>query len=608
MSAPPPGRKVRRRYRVPAAGRTPPRILGRLLVEREAIEEDELRAALEEQARTGRRIGTILVERQATDRETVARALADQLSLEYEPPPLRPSPEALAAVRPELLDSRDVIPLAVSRRILRLAMADPLDVATVDDVRFHTGLRVEPVVATREAVRAATSGVAEGDLEKLLRELPAALPDVPDDDREALEAVARSTPVVRLVEHLLHRAAGERASDVHVEGAPRAVRVRYRIDGLLRRVTELPEGSHAPILSRLKVVAGLDIAVKRKPQDGSFRFRHRDRELVIRLSTLPTSDGEKAVLRILDSTRVPEDVGGLGLSPQDLATLRRLLQSGQGVILAAGPTGSGKSSTLFGALAELDRDVLNVVTLEDPVEYRLPGVSQVQVDPRAGLSFPAALRSVLRQDPDVVMVGEIRDRETAEIAMSAAVTGHLVLSTIHTTDAPGAVTRLVNMGVPRYLVAGGLAGVVSQRLVRRLCRTCLGRDPDCGDCPDGYRGRTGIFQVLPLTDPLREAVIRGAPTGDVRRLARGAGMRTLREDARRKVAEGITSVHEISRVMGGGAGSALPCRECGCDVPAGADGCPRCGRRHVLRCTCGKRLEDPWRFCPWCLRPRSPPA
>jgi general secretion pathway protein E len=274
------------------------------------------------------------------------------------------------------------------------------------------------------------------------------------------------------------------------------------------------------------------------------------------------------------------------------------------VILAAGPTGSGKSSTLYGALQEVDRRALNVVTLEDPVEYRLPGVNQVQVEPRAGLTFPAALRSVLRQDPDVVMVGEIRDRETAEIAMAAAVTGHLVLSTIHTNDAPGAITRLLNMGVPPYLVAGGLAGVVAQRLVRRVCPACRGRSGEgCERCRGGYAGRTGVFQVLVMTDALRDEVVREAGTATLRRLAEEAGMASLVDDARRKVAEGVTTPHEVGRVLQSDPGSALPCKGCGGDVPAGALACPGCGRVRVPRCACAQTLQPGWRYCPWCLRP-----
>jgi type II secretory ATPase GspE/PulE/Tfp pilus assembly ATPase PilB-like protein len=273
------------------------------------------------------------------------------------------------------------------------------------------------------------------------------------------------------------------------------------------------------------------------------------------------------------------------------------------VLLATGPTGSGKSSTLHSALREVDRGRLNVVTLEDPIEYRLPGLSQVQVDVRAGLTFPSALRSVLRQDPDVIMVGEIRDQETAEIAMTAAVTGHLVLSTLHTTDAPGAVSRLVDMGVPPFLVAGGLAGVVAQRLVRTVCRACGGRGGGgCSRCHDGYAGRTGVFQVLVMTDGMRDEVVRGGSVGALRRLAEEAGMGSLADDARRKVAEGETTPHEVARVLRDDPGATLPCRSCGSAVPAGAEGCPACGRACAHRCACGRLLGSDWRFCAWCLR------
>lgn len=590
------------RTRRPPAG-SEPRILGRLLVERGSVDEEELRDALAEQRESGRRLGEILVSRGASDEESVARSLADQLNLPYVPPPLRPDTEALELVRPELARSRRVVPLSLTGRTIRLAMADPLDLEAVDDIRFRTGRRVDPVVATRDAVRRSLDGLEDDDLGELLQELPGRLPELRDEDREALEAAARSAPVVRLVDYLLRRAVREGASDVHVERTRGALRIRLRTDGVLRSVAELPPASHPPVLSRLKIAAGLDISVKRRPQDGSFSIHHDDRELSVRLSTLPSVDGEKAVLRILDPRRVPRGLDGLGLAPDDLVGLRHLLQAGQGVVLASGPTGSGKSSTLFGALAELDREALNVVTLEDPVEYRLDGVSQIQVDRRAGLGFPAALRSILRQDPDVVMVGEIRDRETAEIAMAAAVTGHLVLSTIHTTDAPGAVTRLVNMGVPPYLVAGGLTGVVAQRLVRRLCATCRGRDPSCPRCPDGYRGRTGIFQVLVMTDALREEIVRGGSVTSLRRLAREMGMRRLVEDARRKIAEGLTSPHEVARSVQSDPGAAFPCDGCGYDVPASAAGCPRCGRSRRATCGCGARLERDWRFCPRCLRP-----
>jgi type II secretory ATPase GspE/PulE/Tfp pilus assembly ATPase PilB-like protein len=407
---------------------------------------------------------------------------------------------------------------------------------------------------------------------------------------------------VRLVDRLLHEAVDAGASDVHVEPTAADVVVRFRVDGVMREAYRLPVGARAAVVSRLKIMGGLDIAVRRRPQDGGLVLRRDAGDLPVRLSTLPGRDGEKAVLRLLDPGRAPSGLDELGLAPDDRTRLRGLLAAGQGVVLAAGPTGSGKSSTLQAALREVDRTRLNVVTLEDPVEYRIPGVTHVQVEPRSGLGFPEALRAVLRQDPDVIMVGEIRDRETAEIAMAAAVTGHLVLSTVHTTDAPGAVTRLLHMGVPAYLVAGGLTGVVAQRLVRTLCSACRGRGDACGRCRDGFTGRTGVFQVLVVDDALRDAVVADASATALRRRAREAGMGTLADDARRKVAEGITTPLEAGRVLRTDPGAVMPCTSCGGAVPSGAPACPGCGAVRTPSCSCGVRLEPGWRYCPWCVR------
>jgi type II secretory ATPase GspE/PulE/Tfp pilus assembly ATPase PilB-like protein len=390
---------------------------------------------------------------------------------------------------------------------------------------------------------------------------------------------------------------------VHIESGPHGLEVRFRIDGVLRKRLTLPAASHRPVVSRIKVMANMDISVKRRPQDGGLTFRPRGVELRLRVSTLPVEGGEKVVVRILDPSGAPRTLDALGLSDRDAQLLRQLGSAGQGVILAAGPTGSGKSSSLFAALAELNREGLNIVTLEDPVEYTLPGINQVQVNPRAGLTFPSALRAILRQDPDVVMVGEIRDRETAEIAMTAAVTGHLVMSSLHTIDAPGAIARLLDMGVPPFLVAGGLTGVVAQRLLRRVCRACRGRDHEnCHACVDGLRGRIGVFQVLTIDDAMREEIIRGASISSLRRLARARGMITLAEDARRQVAQGMTTPHEVARVIHGDPGAALPCTGCGMDIPSDAIACPRCGRRRRKVCPCGRWTQSGWRFCPWCLR------
>jgi type IV pilus assembly protein PilB len=589
---------------LPMIAAATPRILGRLLVSDRLLSEVDLSRALEAQRGSGKRLGEILLSLRLIDESALARSLATQLSLPYQEPPLPFDPAATALVRVELARGRAVLPLAITPRRLRLAMADPLDLATVDDVRFQTGRTVEPVVATATAVADGLDRAYGGRIDALLDALPRNDAQERESDERELEAAARSAPVVRLVDHVLERAVDQDASDIHIEEHGGDVRVRYRLDGLLQEAMEIPRSARQAVLSRIKIMAGMDIAVKRRPQDGGLALAREGRKLTLRVSTLPVNGGEKAVCRILDPLKAPSDLGRLGLAAHDLRRVRAVIKGGQGVLLAAGPTGSGKSSTLYGALQEVDRTTLNVVTLEDPIEYRLAGANQVQVDPRAGLTFPAALRSVLRQDPDVIMVGEIRDRETAEIAMAAAVTGHLVLSTIHTTDAPGAIARLINMGVPPFLVAGGLAGVVAQRLVRKVCSACSGRKSEgCERCRGGYSGRTGVFQVLVITDAMRDEVVGSASTATLRRLAEEGGMGSLVDDARRKVAEGITTPHEAGRVLQSDPGAALPCTACGAETPAGAMACPHCGVVRARRCACGGALQPTWRYCAWCLRP-----
>jgi type IV pilus assembly protein PilB len=580
------------------------RLLGALLLKATRLTPERLEEALIAQEGSPRRIGEILVERGWVAPAELAAALAEQLNLPVSADPLEPQPAALQLLPQELARRLRVVPLRVTRRTLALAMADPLDLATAEDVRFRTGRRVEVEVASESAVLRCLEGAYGSDLERLVADLEAGGGD-PEagGDQDTLERVAAAAPVVQLVDGLLTEAGDAGASDLHLEPSASGLGVRLRVDGVLRSIRTLPPRVHPVVVSRLKILSGMDIAVRRRPQDGGFRFPLGNRSAALRVSTLPSDRGEKVVVRILEPDSAPESLDRLGMSGPDLARVRRVISSGQGVLLATGPTGSGKSSTLQAALREVDRVRLNVTTLEDPVEYPVPGATQVQMDPRSGLTFPAALRAVLRQDPDVVMVGEIRDVETAEIAMAAAVTGHLVLSTLHTTDAPSALTRLLHMGVPPYLVAAGVSGVVAQRLVRTLCSRC-GGDPriQCSGCRDGYRGRTGIFQVLVMTDALREAVVRGASTPTLRRLAREAGMGFLADDARRQVAEARTSPHEVSRVVHGDPGAAIPCTGCGSEVPPEASGCPWCGERQRWECRCGQRLESGWRYCPGCLR------
>jgi len=508
-----------------------------------------VRRALAQQPGTALRLGELLVRHGDADPEAVARALAGQLHLPYLAPPLAPTRDVVRLIDPDMARRRALLPLEVRNRRVRVAMADPLDQGAISDLEFRLGSRVDPVVVSPQALARALTASVGGALSDLIEQLPST-PTVGAREALTLERQARARPVVQLVDHILEEAIHAGASDIHVQEEHTGLDVRYRVDGILRTAMTLPPESRGAVLSRLKIMAGMDIAEKRRPQDGGFLIKHRTGALTCRASTLPAERGEKAVLRLLNAVDAPSGLDDVGLCARDMATVRGLLQAGQGLILLAGPTGSGKSTTLFAALSEVDRGRLNVVTLEDPIEYRVPGVTHVQVNRAVGHSFPGLLRHVLRQDPDVIMVGEIRDPETARIATAAAVTGHLVLSTIHTLDAPSAVTRLLQMDVPRYLVAGGLSGVVAQRLVRRRCGHCGGVEAGCARCVGGYRGRSGVFQVLRVTDALRLAISDGASLEALRSLAKREGTRTLLEDAQRKIAEGDSSPHEVARVLG----------------------------------------------------------
>ncbi|MGH7449170.1 MAG: GspE/PulE family protein, partial [Longimicrobiales bacterium] len=414
--------------------------LGQMLIASGAITADDLEPALAEQARTGERLGVVLVRRGA-DAEHVSRILARQLRLPHASAPLQTDAAALKLVDRALATRLRVVPLSLTERGLRVAMADPLDMAAVDDLRFRTGRRIEPCVATPNAVEAAlVAAYSAHAVSDVLTKLPGARDDEPTRDVspemvDSLRRASEAPPVIALVDLMLAQAVQQRASDVHIEPAGTTMRVRARVDGVLREVMVLPPHSRGAVISRIKVMAGLDISVKRRPQDGRTAVQIQGRELALRVSTLPTHGGEKVVMRLLDSSDAGQRLDQLGMSAELHAGIARLLARSHGVLLVTGPTGSGKTTTLYAALAALDRECRNLITLEDPVEYRLQGLTQVQVHRKAGLGFPAALRAVLRQDPDVIMVGELRDRETVEIALAAALTGHLVLSTLHTNDA-----------------------------------------------------------------------------------------------------------------------------------------------------------------------------
>jgi len=615
---------------VPVAEATP-RVLGRLLVGAGAISEAELAAALDEQTRTRERLGEVLVRRGA-DPEQIARAMALQLRLPYLEPPLRPEPAALRLVDRVLAVRLRVLPITQDERMLRVAMADPLNSAALDDLRFQTARRVEAAVALPDAVddalRVAYGPAAVQALLGRLAQRPAAKEAEPESaDVNELRRASEAPPIVALVDLVVTRAVELGASDVHIEPMGQVLRVRVRVDGELRPMLELPADARAPVVSRIKIMAGLDIAVKRQPQDGRGLLHACGRDMGLRVSTLPTETGEKVVLRLLDPRNAGLRMEELGLGGTTRERLDRLLRRRHGVLLVTGPTGSGKTTTLYAALAGFDRERLNVVTLEDPVEYRLQGVTQVQVHKRAGLGFATALRSVLRQDPDVVMVGEMRDRETAEVAMAAALTGHFVLSTLHTNDAAGAVTRLLDLGAPAYLSAAGLAGVLAQRLARRLCRYCRAeRTPEpgllesiganasagfravgCARCGGtGYSGRIAVAELLLVDARIRDLILRGAPSDGIRQAAGETGMVPMGMDALDKVANGETSLEEVAPLLGLLAEENPACPRCGVPARASFMACVACGLKLREACGCGQTLADGWQFCPACARPRSP--
>ena len=520
------------------------RVIGQLLLAAQHITDEQLAAALREQRTTRERLGDILVKQGVAPR-CIAQALACQLRLAYMDPPLQPESAAIQLVDRATAERLRIIPLTVREKHLRVAMVDPLDMAAVDDLQFRTGKRVEPVVAEPAAVESALASY-EPALSALLERIPIRAQSIDSDDE--LRRASEAPPVVAVVDHILNSAVRVGASDIHIEPAADAVMVRGRVDGALRELLTLPRHTLPAIVSRIKVMAALDISIKRRPQDGRTTFRTAGRETHARVSTLPANGAEKVVLRLLDGMQRFAGLSELGMSETTLHHVRRMLGHPHGVILVTGPTGSGKSTTLYAALCELDRHTRNIITLEDPVEYKLKGITQVQVDRRAGLSFPRVLRAVLRQDPDVIMVGEMRDRETVEVALAAAMTGHLVLSTLHTNDAPSAITRLLDMGAQPYLIAATVIGVVAQRLVRRTCRSCGGTG--CGDCAGaGYRGRIGIYEAMPVGAALRTLIARRATADQLRNLARSNGMESLADDAGAKVATALTTPTEAAPLL-----------------------------------------------------------
>jgi general secretion pathway protein E len=552
------------------------RPLGELLVDDGLVTADVVARALERVRTTGERIGEALVAMGVASMEDILKAVARQQSLPYlgrdELPSALP---VLKNLSPKYLRQYSVCPVSVEGGLLTVATADPTNPVVIDDLRQATGLSVKLVVSPPEAIVEAIDRTYQGtatQLQRIVEGMDDERTGEADEDVNHLRDMAFEAPVVRLVNLLVENAIAAEASDIHIEPFEDTLRIRYRIDGILFDQEAPPRRLQAAVTSRIKIMAEMNIAERRLPQDGRIRVTLHGRRVDIRVSTMPTVHGESIVMRLLDRSSVFYPLERLGFAPQMLARFDRLIRLPHGIVLVTGPTGSGKTTTLYASLDKINSADLKIITVEDPVEYQLKGVNQIPVKSKIGLTFATGLRHIVRQDPDVILVGEIRDLETAEIAIQAALTGHLVFSTLHTNDAPGAITRLQDMGVEPYLVASVLEGVLAQRLVRRICGACrvpdttphaelralgvdsgpgetLFRGKGCEECRGtGYRGRTGIYELFPINEEARSLVIRRASSRDIRRQAVEDGMITLRLDGWAKAREGVTTVEEVLRV------------------------------------------------------------
>ena len=552
--------------------------LGQILVKSGVIDEDGLNYALKHSSTTGKRVGEALVDIGLANDATVAKAVAQQMGLHYIDLMEVQCDDDVATLIPEEMARRyKAIAVEKAGSRLRVAMADPLNVVAIDDLRMATNLEIEPLMALESQVLEIINQTyrLEEVVEKTLREV--STEKVPETIGPVSGPVEAEAPIVRLVNTIITQAVRQQASDVHIDPQETEVRVRFRVDGVLSDFMRLPKRVVGSVISRIKVMASMDIGERRLPQDGRCTMLVEGRDVDLRVATMPTVHGEKATIRILDKSAALLRIDSLGMDEKDLERFRAMTHQPYGMVLVTGPTGSGKTTTLYAALVDITDAEKHIITMEDPVEYHLKGINQISVNRKAGLVFAAGLRSILRLDPDIILVGEIRDGETAEIAVQSALTGHLVLSTLHTNDASGALTRLVEMGVEPFLVASSVIGVMAQRLVRKVCPHCaepqavpeqfleaiLNNSASISNVKDGrfvkakgcircsntgYKGRLAITEVLTVTDEVRTAVLERKSSSEIEAIARSQGMATLLESGVMKAMESLTTIEEVLRV------------------------------------------------------------
>jgi type IV pilus assembly protein PilB len=546
--------------------------IGDLLLEYNYITQKQLENALEAQKEMDMRLGQVLIELGYISEEELTDALEIQLNI----PRVKLNNYLLNThlsqyVSENIARRHHAVPYEIEGETLKVAIQDPTDLVAIENIEVNSGMKVEIAIATQSEIMRAINQIyslVDSDTTEIFDSLDQYNEINSEPEIDQLRQMVEDAPIVRLTNLIITQAIQKEASDIHIEPLKNTLRVRYRVDGILHEELTVPKHSQAALISRLKIIADLDITKRRIPQDGRVQMTFKSMQIDMRVSTLPTIYGEKVVIRLLNKDDSLLNIERLGFKPQNKERFDRLIKKPYGILLATGPTGSGKSTTLFAALNEINSPTKNIVTIEDPVEYQLEGVNQVQANNAAGLTFAKTLRSILRQDPDIVMVGEIRDEETAEIAIRAALTGHLVLSTLHTNDAPSAITRLLDMGIPGYLVASTVIGVVAQRLVRKLCPDCKEAyepgieekkfldDPDveilwrpsvepCKKCTDGYKGRIAIHEVLEISDEMEEMIAEGANELAIEKYARANNMKSLLDDGKQKLKEGITSYQEV---------------------------------------------------------------